>query len=471
MGETSEERCRHCIHLARGDELARPITPLTVSPFSGATDSISIMRLPYEILSDIFTRTIAADGCHMIHRMRLHPLLTFRTTCKYWYHTVASNRLLWSHIDISFSNCHGNMYRFHIGNSTRLWLQHSKAGPIHLHFVVGYGNSHILTSELLQIFQPYSNHISAVTFSHQWPEELVRDVLELCCSHAVPGTLKHLAVAEAFELEDVKTDYERWKWPVGFLRGLSSLHIGRLDDAIGFSMSQLWTILVNSPHLRILQLKGQHIVSSDCIENYNLPAVPLYSLRVLELENIQESELLQLLQTVLTGKSRLHFGLSVETCDPTVLAAVKTFMKRSRIVSLGLGEDAIAIAKDFSDAPELHTLHFDLNSGYWENINLLVNSATAIPRCPTIQRLHFTNGYIPGEPDRELIRCVVNAYNPQEIYFVGFKIPTRGYYTNWGKSNRGEEEELISWLVQRVDIISLSYSSPSWDLLAEKQVL
>ncbi|KAG8706879.1 hypothetical protein FRC09_002152 [Ceratobasidium sp. 395] len=363
------------------------------------------------------------------------------------------------------------MYRFHIGNSTRLWLQHSKAGPIHLHFVVGYGNSHILTSELLQIFQPYSNHISAVTFSHQWPEELVRDVLELCCSHAVPGTLKHLAVAEAFELEDVKTDYERWKWPVGFLRGLSSLHIGRLDDAIGFSMSQLWTILVNSPHLRILQLKGQHIVSSDCIENYNLPAVPLYSLRVLELENIQESELLQLLQTVLTGKSRLHFGLSVETCDPTVLAAVKTFMKRSRIVSLGLGEDAIAIAKDFSDAPELHTLHFDLNSGYWENINLLVNSATAIPRCPTIQRLHFTNGYIPGEPDRELIRCVVNAYNPQEIYFVGFKIPTRGYYTNWGKSNRGEEEELISWLVQRVDIISLSYSSPSWDLLAEKQVL
>ncbi|KAG8726558.1 hypothetical protein FRC12_023274 [Ceratobasidium sp. 428] len=323
-------------------------------------------------------------------------------------------------------------------------------------------------SELLQTLQPYVTRISAIRFSNRWPEELVLDVLGLCCSHAAPGTLKHL---EVDELTDVKAGYKRLKWPIGFLHGLSSLHIGPLDDAIGLSMSQLWTVLVNSPHLRILQLEGQHIASSDRTKNFDPPALPLYSLRILELKNIQGSELLQLLRTIHTGKSRLHFGLSVEKCGPTVLAAAKSFVKRSRVVSLGLGENGTAIAKDFSDMPELHTLHFDLNNRYWESIDLLVDLATAIPKCPTIRRLHFINGYIRGEPDRELIRCVVNAYNLEEIYFIRFTILTHGYYTNWRKDNRGEERELISWLTQRVDMVCVSAPSPSWDLLEEKLIL
>ncbi|KAG8718099.1 hypothetical protein FRC09_013159 [Ceratobasidium sp. 395] len=323
-------------------------------------------------------------------------------------------------------------------------------------------------SELLQTLQPYATRISAISFSTRWPEELVRDVLALCCSHAASGTLKHL---EVDELTDVKAGHKRLKWPINFLRGLSSLHIGPLDDAIGLSMSQLWTVLVNSPHLRILLLEGQHIASSDRTRNFDPPALPLYLLRVLELKNIQGSELLQLLQTVHTGKSRLHFGLSVKKCGPTVLAAAKSFIKRSQVVSLGLGGNGIAIAKDFSEMPQLHTLHFDLDHGYWDNIDLLVDSTNAVPKCPTIRRLHFINGYIRGESDRELIRRVASAYNLEEIYFIGFTILTHGYYTNWRKDNRGQEKELISWLTQRVDMVCVSAPAPSWDLLEEKLVL
>ncbi|QRV95154.1 FAD-binding domain protein [Ceratobasidium sp. AG-Ba] len=454
------------------DEPPEPLYPVNISSSdtSRVLDVTSPKQLPYEILSNIFARAIAANGCYENRRRQIHPLLAFRATCKYWYHVIIGNRALWSHIDVFFDGCRGDMYSFHINNSTRLWLQRSKNGPIHLHFVTGYGDSHVRMSELEQIFQPYANHIAAVTFSHQWPEEIVRDILKVCHTHAVPGTLKHLTVAKVYITENVGTSYQHLKWPMNFLRGLTSLYIGHLDDKIGLRMNQLWSILVNSPQMRILELKECHIVSSEKFEPKDIPAVPLHSLRVLELRNIEDLELLQLLQAIQTGNSRLHFGVSVDESDSTILAAIKSFIKRTRIVSLGLGQDAVEIAEDLSVLPELHTLHFDLNHGYWMRIGLLVDVTTRTPKWPNIRNLHFSNGYIRGEADRELIRCLVDAYHLKEIYFVGFTILYHGYYTNWRLDNRNEEK-VMDYVTQRVDVVSTAYSDPPWDILAEKRVL
>jgi hypothetical protein len=419
---------------------------------------IPINMLPPKIFDRIFDLAITPTSCS-ITRPPNDQSITIPSVCRRWRQLALNNPSLWSHIDVDLRRYEKSRpvgWRIHyvssgyVPNATRLWLERAKGAPLHIHIQKENYGVDATTSQIAELFRPHASSISSLKISDIITENIVQVILDLCANHTVSGFLTKLAIPDSLYINHPPLVH--LTWPGNFLRELTSLQLN-IHEATCPTMDQMVEMLVNSPLLRTLQLKGTFVPMSDCS---SLPKVPLPCLQLLDLAGLENQSLLQLLPILSPGTLGLHIRLDT-SCDPDIVAATDSFFSHSNVVSLCLldtGKDNdIPITQYFSCLPYLRNLFLDLNVACVARLNSLTVS-TEKARCPSLQRLFFAGADL-DKPALDQIKNIVHSHSLLEISLARcYIVWPKGTFLRLGAidpaGGENPERNLHAWLAQRV---------------------
>ncbi|QRW10403.1 pyrolysin [Ceratobasidium sp. AG-Ba] len=370
--------------------------------------------------------------------------------CKFWYNTTACAPSLWAHVDVYERIKAKKGPVAYISEHTLLWLQRAKGAAIHLHFSNLLQHS-FEDSELARVFAPYAPSIASLEFCGNFHSQAVQDVLTVCHHHATPGTLKHLEICTT-ETIPILPSLDTVATPLKMPQAVTSLRLYGVHATPFFSMGQVLEMLSSSPQIHTLQLDDLFLYNSESLPT---SAIPLHSLRVLDLTQRGDSDLPRLLSVISTGDSNVHLTLDFRTNPRRLVEAVKEFCRKSEVSTLVLRIGSTPISEAYS-IPSVQNLALDLRyDGIYKNLDCFMQQAGAVV---SVQRLYIVDkNRIPNLRERASIQRIVNICGPDELHFIGCAVMGAPPFDNWYDHYLRTEENMYEWLSKKVGQLTIDY--------------
>ncbi|KAG8891650.1 hypothetical protein FRB99_003426, partial [Tulasnella sp. 403] len=206
---------------------------------------VRINSLPGEVFVNILSLSL-----DFVSERLSQDLRQLASVCRFWFDTVVSFPVLWSHI----SNCHS-------GNTLEMFLRKSRCAPLHIHYEEWYSN----TGTFWDLIEPHIDRLASL--EHRTPggtpgELPARDSSITPASPALVevvsfqvGQARRVSVPMGTPLRRISLSGSRICWNTCNLSRLRSLQLYRLNADSGTpSFITLINIIASSPELEILIL-------------------------------------------------------------------------------------------------------------------------------------------------------------------------------------------------------------------------
>ncbi|QRV97053.1 isoamyl alcohol oxidase [Ceratobasidium sp. AG-Ba] len=365
-----------------------------------------INSLPSEILSRIFSN--AACSCASPRRTfgdarpPLSSPLTLSAVCKSWRHVALQDRLLWSHIDVSFDT----KERYIRFPSPQPWLERSSGSSLHLS-VEQYRQPQndyseednedidrmfgqtappltLMVKRLRQFIIPLMPQVSSLVLMVTWPNKYILNLLvNYWKSRGTHGHAKTLQIYANPELShlyiqsSVISDFfgslstlhlhnTTVRWPESAFSGLTELDIEMGEGHWALNNVELASLLAGCPKLERLSLCDLQV---KLLSEARVVPASLQNLKVLRIGHNSDGLMLgSMFAVIKPGPNPLHLRVSVshmEDHTKAVLTALRSFIQRANVATLHVrtqhtnGFRVPYFASQISPLPHVRTLVLD----------------------------------------------------------------------------------------------------------------